>query len=109
MGRVPPQGGFSKSKHDIMGSHEKSDARIGAGEPGKNPRLRNGSCALRIKRELNLDSKGKEKPKNDAHSAIDNPHRSSTDWLDEVGSIAEFLQFFMSELGCGFDCVCDRI
>jgi len=52
MGRVPPQGGFSKSKHDIMGSHEKSDARIGAGEPEKNPRLRNGSCALRIKREL---------------------------------------------------------
>jgi len=26
-----------KSKHDIMGSHEKSDARIGAGEPEKIP------------------------------------------------------------------------
>src|SRR5437879_7081863 len=88
MGRVPPQGGFSKSKHDIMGSHEKSDGRIGAGEPGKNPRLRNGSCALRIKRELNLDSKGKEKPKNDAHSAIDNPHRGCSDWLGDLGSIS---------------------
>jgi hypothetical protein len=31
------QGGFAKSKHDIMGSHKKSDARIGAGEPGKIP------------------------------------------------------------------------
>jgi hypothetical protein len=53
------QGGFPKSKHDIMGSHEKSDARIGAGEPGKIRRLRNGSCALRIKRELKLEQQRK--------------------------------------------------
>jgi len=59
MGRLSAQGGFSKSKHDIMGSHEKSDARIGAGEPKKNPRLRNGSCALRIKRELKLEQQRK--------------------------------------------------
>jgi len=58
MGRVPPQGGFSKSKHDIMGSHEKSDARIGAGEPEKSP-VTKGSCALRIKRELKLGQQRK--------------------------------------------------